>query len=52
MDGNPCWYPTPALDDWSEALKLAAEWDAAAARAATATHEPPPTDRRPDPFDC
>jgi hypothetical protein len=39
MDGESCIAPVPELDDWSEALELAAEWDAAAARALQSSDE-------------
>ena len=45
MDGETCIAPVPELDDWAEALKLAAEWDAAATRSRAAPDESPTTDR-------
>jgi hypothetical protein len=52
MDGETCIAPVPELDDWVEALKLAAEWDAAAARAAQPSGEPPSTDHLRGRTDC
>ena len=49
MDGETCIAPVPEVDDWAEALKLAAEWDAAAARATQASDQLPPGDRRSGP---
>jgi hypothetical protein len=39
---KPCTDPQPILDDWAEALKLAAEMDAAARETVSAVHDPPP----------
>ena len=52
MDGETCIAPVPELDDWAEALKLAAEWDAAAARAMPESNEPPSAERLLDPSAC
>ena len=49
MDGETCIAPVPEVDDWAEAQKLAAEWDAAAARATHASDESPPADHPPGP---
>ena len=51
MDGETCICPVRILDGWAEALELAAEWDAEAARATDAPDEPPTTDCQPGPFD-
>ena len=52
MDGESCICPVRVLDDWAEALKLAAEWDAAARSAdAEATDEPPAAGRTHDATD-
>jgi hypothetical protein len=40
MAKERCPDPAPILDDFAEALALAAAWDAAAARAAPASDEP------------
>jgi hypothetical protein len=42
---TPCTDPAPTLDDWAEALKLAAEMDAAARETASAAHDPPRAER-------
>ena len=41
---NPCTDPAPIFDDWAEALKLAAELDAAARETVSAAHDPPPAE--------
>ena len=46
MDGETCIAPLPELNDWAEALALAAKWDAAA-RAMHAANEPDPCDEGP-----
>ena len=38
---SPCTYSAPILDDWAEAMKLAAEMDEAARESLSATHDPP-----------
>jgi hypothetical protein len=38
---KPCTDPTPILDDWTEAMKLAAEMDAAARESTPSSHDPP-----------
>ena len=52
MDGETCIASMPELDDWAEALKLAAEWDAADARAMSAPDDSPTTDSLYRPFAC
>lgn len=38
---QPCTDPAPAVDDWAEAVKLAAEMDAAARALTPSSHDPP-----------
>jgi len=52
MDGETCIAPVPELDDWAEALKLAAEWDAAATRSRAAPDESAAADRPIDSSSC
>ena len=52
MDGETCIAPAPELDDWADALKLAAEWDAAAARSMPESEATPAADRGPDLSAC
>jgi hypothetical protein len=49
---SSCTDTAPILDDWAEAVQLAAAWDAAAARVMQQADEAPAAVRPPDPPGC